>query len=351
MATPPPRPPVSPVPEEPEAEGIAAAHLSDDALNAVLDGEAGTDEAAHARACPRCSARLERLRRVALAVAGPVAPVSAERRRAAVARAMAVGLTGAGEDEGEGAGQDDRGGEGDDGKGTTGTPVAPGAHPAMVTVLADRPRRQQGRWNRGAAWGAAAAGVVALALTVPLLDQLTGLSDGQDSATSSAQESADAGTASGAPGDVDIGGGGIDGGDLGNLDRAGFAALVERFDRDLDPSASGELAPRPFDQSAEAGRAQPGGQSSPALGDTEGAPPPSEPGALVERCERAVRERDPDHGALLYVAQARFEGVGAVILGFDSPVPPGGGGSPVGRGAQIIVVASGDCRELASASP
>ncbi len=71
------------VSDEPVPGGV---HLDDEALNAVLDEEAGADEAAHARSCSECSARLERFRVVALAVAAPVEPVAGERRRAAVAR-------------------------------------------------------------------------------------------------------------------------------------------------------------------------------------------------------------------------------------------------------------------------
>jgi len=44
--------------------------LSPEVLSAVVDGEAGAEEMAHARACPRCAARVEELRAVDAALAG-----------------------------------------------------------------------------------------------------------------------------------------------------------------------------------------------------------------------------------------------------------------------------------------
>lgn len=313
--------PEEPLPEEALPVDTAAIHLPDEALNAVLDGESGADDAAHAHACARCAARLEGFRQVARAVAGPVAPVAAEHRRAAVSRALTVGL-GTEVDE-SGAAEDD---------GAVGTVEEGEANPrvATVTVLAEHPRR---RWARGAGWAAAAAGVAALALAVPLLDRFPALPSGQDTAASSARERADAGGSTAALGSVD-------GGDLGDLDRAGFAALVERLDHDLGPGPVEEQASRALDQPDEA---EPSEGAAPALGVAEDAPPPGEPAPTAERCEAAARERDPDHGSLVYVARARFEGILALILGFDRP------GAPTGRPAEILVLAAGDCTQLASA--
>lgn len=64
------------------------AHLDDEAISAVLDGEATPEEAAHADACASCSVRLTELRDASLLVGAPVPPPDPGRRDAAVAAAL-----------------------------------------------------------------------------------------------------------------------------------------------------------------------------------------------------------------------------------------------------------------------
>ena len=64
-------------------------HLDDEAISAVLDGEATADEAAHVDGCAACAARLGQLRDAALVVRTPVAPPTDAERDAAIAAALA----------------------------------------------------------------------------------------------------------------------------------------------------------------------------------------------------------------------------------------------------------------------
>lgn len=64
-------------------------HLDDEAISAVLDGEATADEVAHVDACATCAARLGELRDAALIVRTPVDPPSDAERDAAIAAALA----------------------------------------------------------------------------------------------------------------------------------------------------------------------------------------------------------------------------------------------------------------------
>lgn len=63
-------------------------HHPDDALSALLDGEATSEEAAHVEACGRCAARTDELRRAANLIGSPVPPVADDRREAAIAAAL-----------------------------------------------------------------------------------------------------------------------------------------------------------------------------------------------------------------------------------------------------------------------
>ena len=63
-------------------------HLDDDALSALLDGEATPEEAAHAGECEACTVRAAELRAAARAIAHAVAPVDPARRDAAIAAAL-----------------------------------------------------------------------------------------------------------------------------------------------------------------------------------------------------------------------------------------------------------------------
>jgi hypothetical protein len=64
-------------------------HLDDEAISAVLDGEATADEVAHVDACATCAARLGELRDAALFVRTPVEPPSDTEREAAIAAVLA----------------------------------------------------------------------------------------------------------------------------------------------------------------------------------------------------------------------------------------------------------------------
>lgn len=64
-------------------------HLDDEALSAVLDGEATQEEAAHAERCDACSARLDAFRAAAAAIGAPLPAPSEEAREAAIAAALA----------------------------------------------------------------------------------------------------------------------------------------------------------------------------------------------------------------------------------------------------------------------
>lgn len=63
-------------------------HLDDEALSAVLDGEAAPEEAAHAEVCATCGVRLSDLRDASLLVGAPVPPPDPARREATIAAAL-----------------------------------------------------------------------------------------------------------------------------------------------------------------------------------------------------------------------------------------------------------------------
>jgi hypothetical protein len=65
-------------------------HLDDEALSAVLDGEATPTETAHADGCAPCTARLGELRDASLLVRTPVPVAGDDARDAAVASALAA---------------------------------------------------------------------------------------------------------------------------------------------------------------------------------------------------------------------------------------------------------------------
>lgn len=80
-------------------------HLTDDQLNAHLDGEDGGEAASHLAGCGDCEAKLAGLRAAQAAVAAPVPPPSAAARDAAIAAALGAWGTDAvspAEDEGAG---------------------------------------------------------------------------------------------------------------------------------------------------------------------------------------------------------------------------------------------------------
>lgn len=73
---------------------MTSAHLDDDAVSALLDGEATAEEAAHAERCDACGARLARFRNAAARIGdpGPVDEVARERAVAAALDARIVPL-------------------------------------------------------------------------------------------------------------------------------------------------------------------------------------------------------------------------------------------------------------------
>lgn len=158
-----------------------SAHLDDELLSAVLDGEAAVDASTHSDACDRCRARLAVLRDVSVLVAAPVPPADAVRRDAAIEAAMTAM---------------DR------------------------TVVPMRRRRTPPTWL------AAAAAVVIAVGAISLLSRGTNDDAGFDTATGASDEtSGGAGTdqdafALAAPATVD-------GGDLGEVDAA---TLRQRID-------------------------------------------------------------------------------------------------------------------------
>ena len=63
-------------------------HLDDEALSAVLDGEAAAEESAHVDECETCRTRLGALRDASVLVGTPVPPPDPARREAAIAAAL-----------------------------------------------------------------------------------------------------------------------------------------------------------------------------------------------------------------------------------------------------------------------
>lgn len=66
------------------------AHLDDELLSAVLDGEADVDASAHTDSCDRCRTRLATLRDVSVLVAAPVPVADPAQRDAAIATALSA---------------------------------------------------------------------------------------------------------------------------------------------------------------------------------------------------------------------------------------------------------------------
>lgn len=284
-------------------------HLDDDVLNAVLDGEASTEERAEAAACDACSARLDRLRLVARALAAPVPSPDATRRRAAIDAALRAGEP----------------------------------EPARLEL-----RRR--RWRVSPAWAAAAAVVAAGALAVPLVNDLAGRGQGQDQATV-ARDAADA-----SAGDVADG-------PRAEESLADQQAVPADEDATLAPSAAaatrdlGVIDLGELDELAAS--IERDLQQGPALdfsaptapGGAEAAPPPArdEPGgdraaAARQSCEDAARRRDVGLGPVAYAAGATVDGRPAVVLAFEAPPPDG---SPAIR---LLVLAADGCVELGAAS-
>lgn len=316
-----------------------APHLDDEALNAVLDREAATEEEDHARSCLPCADRLARFAAVASTVAAPVEAPSAEHRQAAVSLALDA-APGPVPDRVDGSEQEEQA-------------PRPFCDPL---VLAERRRPRV----PAAGWAVAAASVAALGLAIPLFNRSTASDQAfsQDRATRSAAE--DSGAGGSVADDCPACGsalesGPVDAGDLGDLDQTGVEALARNLDH---ASSSPEVRPESgealLDQSGEPGAAAPGptgeaSRSGSHLGSAPPAPAPAAaPAGPVERCEVSARERDSALGPLTYTARARFRGVEAVVLGFGSSAPRPG--TPGPGPALVLVLAAGDCGGLAAAS-
>jgi hypothetical protein len=231
-------------------------HLPDDALSAVLDGEATATESAHADTCAECSARLAALREASLLVRTPVPPPDDARREAAIAAALATA-------------------------------------PSNVVPIQSR-RRNVPAWL-----GAAAAAVVAVA-AIGLLarsgddDQPTAADSGGDAATTEETMAADDSVAAESGGSTMARVEPTDGGDLGSLD-----------DIDLESTVEGALAPREM--------ALEGADEDPAATTTA----PATSSQYSTTCEDAVRAEDPSLGALVYRASGTDDGDPAEVLAFD----------------------------------
>lgn len=232
-------------------------HLDDETLNAVLDGEATSDQRADAARCPECAARLARLGQVATELGAPVSPSDPDRRRAALDAALA-------------------------------------AHDAGVTAPSSLDVRRR-RLSSG--WAAAAAVVLAGALAVPLVDGLGGNDQGREAATAGDRESTAAGgsvaedgsladqdampEASPAPPH------------LGEIDLAGLEELAASIARGVPQPLSSDPGPAPAASRTEA-----------------------DAGALEQSCEPAARRRDPSLQRLVYAGEGTVTGRPAVVLGF-----------------------------------
>jgi len=237
-----------------------AAHLDDEAVSAVLDGEGTEEEARHVASCDRCADRLAVLRGAAEAVAAPVAPIDPGRLDAAVAAALSA------------------------------QNVVP------ISVARRRPVP---------AWIGAAAAVAAVVAGVGLLgrgsdgsdDGLTaapGAGSASDPSTMAMEESA--GSTGGAPAV-------IDGGDVGEL-----------RDADLQVIVDGAMTQR---ETAVADSVPSGGGSAAATDADALAPTPAATGGPVA-CEAEVRAGNPDLGGLLYAARGTYDGDPVQVLVFDA---------------------------------
>jgi hypothetical protein len=283
-------------------------HLDDEALNAVLDGEASEEERAGAAACADCSARLDRLRLVAAALAAPGPSPDATRRRAAIDAALRAG-----------------------------EPVA-----------AALPFRRR-RWPVSPAWAVAAAVVAAGALAVPLVDDLAGRGQGRDQATAardtaeqSAGDVADAtpgeeflADQEASPTDEDGRSGrsaAAAAHDLGAIDLADLDELTASIQRQPQQDPPRDLSAPGAAPAAEAAR--------PDAGESGG----DRATAGTQPCEDAARQRDGALGPVTYAAGATVDGRPAVVLAFEA-LPP-----DAPPALRLLVLAADGCAELGSAS-
>lgn len=296
-------------------------HPDDEALSALLDGEATAAEEAHAEGCPECSGRLAQLRAVALAVGVAPEPVTAARRDAAIAEALAAAPR-------------------------TSAPVGDGS-PALAAVpdasapaddgspppaAASDDGRRGRRRNRLPQWAAAAAVVGVLAGSAGVVSFLGGQAPQEEQATAdrSAAELSDEMAAPGA-GATEVRP--VDGGDLGALALVGVEDLARQIDQRFAPPDDGALR---HDGAPSAATAESGATDSSTDSRNSAAPAP---------CEAPARDRDPALGALLYTARATVNATPASVLGFQVPAAGAGDAATV----RVLALSLDTCTELAAA--
>lgn len=229
-------------------------HLDDEALSAVLDGEARPDEAAHAEACATCSVRLAELRDAALLVGAPVPPPDPARREAAIATALAVE---------QGA-----------------------------TVIPLR-RRTPPRWLGAVA---AAAAVVMVVSAVALLPHRAGDDKASTAVatttTAATQEATADAFALAAPIET------VDGGDLGDVDHIDLRQTISAALDGPQTTAGGAPA---------AGAAESDSSTGAASGQRESF-----------TCDPEVRADNPDLGQLVFHAAGTLAGDAVAVLAYDT---------------------------------
>lgn len=237
--------------------GAGDMHLDDEALSAVLDGEAEVDETAHADACDVCRARLAALGDASTLVGTPAPPPDPARREAAIAAAL-------------------------------------GAGERTADVVRLRPRRT------APAWLAAAAVIAAAVVGISLLPSTGG--DDDDTATSAGDSAADAADggddavmSDAVPETAFAMAAPYDGGDLGTIDVGTLREQVE----DGIANSQGEVA---ADEDASAAT---GGATETTVANR------------AMSCEPGLRTTYPDLGNLVYTASGMFDGDAMVVLGFD----------------------------------
>ncbi|MEA3055633.1 MAG: hypothetical protein QOD30_1065 [Actinomycetota bacterium] len=231
-------------------------HLDDEAISAVLDGEATAHEVAHVDGCASCAARLGELRDAALVVRTPVEPPSDVEREAAIAAAMA---------------------------------------PRTASVTPIR-RRVAPRWlGAAAAVLAVLAGIGVFAGVQRDRDdpkQPSAADSGAGGATSRAAPAPEASTFVTAV---------YDGGDLGDIDVHSLRTTIESA---LSPSRSSA--------------AQAAGSSAGAASGTADDSAATTVAPKTPACEDTVRSGNPDLGALLYRALGHLDGEPVEVFAFDA---------------------------------
>lgn len=243
----------------PGGDGHEAAHLDDEALSAVLDGDAPGDDVDHAGRCAPCTARLSALHTVVAAVAEPPAPPPADAREDAVAAALAAGEPAVAGPNGSAGG-------------------------AVHTTTSAPP------W-----WllGAAATLLVLAGFGAVLAGMQGGQDDAGDTLTATADQAVEAESADelltrAGPADV------VDGGELGDLDPS----------TDLRGVVEASMAVATEDAAPSDGAVREGEATGGVPGDA---------------CATDLGDIGQDLGALRYRAAATFEGERSVVYGFAVP--------------------------------